>query len=169
MSKLVNQKLFTLEEAQEKRLELKKQGKTLVLTNGCFDLLHAGHLFYLNKAAELGDCLWIALNGEKSVAALKGPTRPVQGNEERAYALASLECVAGIILFETPRLDHEIRILQPDVYAKAGDYSIDKLNPDERKALEEAGADIQFLPFLEGYSTTSLIEKISKAANTFCS
>ena len=139
-------------------------GKTVVLTNGVFDLLHPGHLYYLRKAAELGGALFIAINGDASVKALKGPARPVQTAEERAYALGALEFVDTLLVFDTPRLDGEIRALRPDVYAKAGDYSLDKLDPGERQALEEVGARIEFLPFLAGYSTTGLLKKIAAAA-----
>ncbi len=161
-----NPKLFkTLEDARERRKILAREKKTLVLTNGCFDLIHAGHVFYLNEAAKLGDELWIGLNGEASVRALKGETRPVQGDLERAFTLAALECVSGIFFFHTPRLDAEIRALKPDFYAKAGDYSLETLNEKERQALEDAGTKIHFLPFLKGFSTTNLIKKISAAAS----
>lgn len=161
-----NPKLFpTLADAVARRAELKARGKTLVLTNGCFDLLHCGHVFYLRKAAQLGDELWIGLNGAESVRALKGPTRPVQGDLERAFTLGALDFVSGIFFFHTPRLDAEIRALAPDVYAKAGDYTLETLNPAERAALEDAGTQIRFLPFLPGFSTTSLIAKINAAAS----
>ncbi len=160
-----NPKLFpSLASAVERRAALKAQGKKLVLTNGCFDLLHCGHVSYLQEAAKLGDELWIGLNAAESVRALKGPTRPVQGDDERAFTLAALECVAGIFLFRTPRLDAEIRALAPDVYAKAGDYTLETLDASERAALLEAGTEIRFLPFLPGFSTTSLIAKIAAAA-----
>ena len=164
---LENPKLRTLEDAVSHRQSLQQQGKTVVLTNGCFDLLHSGHLFYLQKAAELGDALFIALNGDRSVAAIKGPTRPVQSETERAYLLAALTCIDTITIFHTPRLTNEILALKPDVYVKAGDYTIDSLDPNERQALQSVNANIQFLPFLEGYSTTNLIKKIAQAANTF--
>lgn len=160
-----NPKLFpSIDAAVARRAELKAQGKKLVLTNGCFDLLHCGHVFYLREAAKLGDELWIALNAAESVRALKGPTRPVQGDLERAYTLGALEFVAGVFFFSTPRLDKEIRALAPDIYAKAGDYTLETLNPDERAALLDAGTDIRFMPFLSGFSTTSLIAKINAAA-----
>ena len=160
-----NPKLFpSLEAAVARREALAREGKKLVLTNGCFDLLHCGHVFYLRDAAALGDELWIGLNGAESVRALKGPTRPVQGDLERAFVLGALGFVSGIFFFHTPRLDAEIRALRPDVYAKAGDYTLETLNPDERAALESCGARIEFLPFLPGFSTTSLIGKISAAA-----
>lgn len=160
-----NPKLFPSPEAAvARRAELKAQGKKLVLTNGCFDLLHCGHVYYLREAAKLGDELWIGLNGAESVRALKGPTRPVQGDYERAFTLGALEFIRGIFFFHTPRLDAEIRALSPDVYAKAGDYTLETLNPDERAALLDAGTEIRFLPFLPGFSTTSLIAKINAAA-----
>ncbi len=160
-----NPKLFkTLEDAVARREILREQGKKLVLTNGCFDLLHCGHVYYLREAAKLGDELWIGLNGADSVRALKGPTRPVQGDLERAFTLGALEFVSGVFFFHTPRLDKEIRALKPDVYAKAGDYTLETLNADERAALLDVGAEIKFLPFLPGFSTTSLITKINAAA-----
>ncbi len=160
-----NPKLFkTLEDAVARREILREQGKKLVLTNGCFDLLHCGHVYYLREAAKLGDELWIGLNGADSVRALKGPTRPVQGDLERAFTLGALEFVSGVFFFHTPRLDKEIRALKPDVYAKAGDYTLETLNADERAALLDVGAEIKFLPFLPGFSTTSLIAKINTAA-----
>lgn len=161
-----NPKLFpSLDAARARRAELRAQGKKLVLTNGCFDLLHCGHVYYLREAAKLGDELWIGLNGAASVRALKGPTRPVQGDLERAFTLGALDFVSGIFLFHTPRLNGEIRALSPDVYAKAGDYTLETLNPDERAALTDAGTEIRFLPFLPGFSTTSLIAKINAAAS----
>ena len=164
---LDNPKLHSLQESVDIRESLRTQGRVFVLTNGCFDLLHPGHLSYLRKAKELGDVLWIALNGEKSVQELKGPSRPVMSDQERAYMLAGLEFIDGIVVFNTPRLDQEILALSPDVYVKAGDYTIESLNPQERSALEQVGAKIEFIPFLQGYSTTALITKIANAANTF--
>ncbi|MDX2109294.1 MAG: adenylyltransferase/cytidyltransferase family protein [Verrucomicrobiota bacterium] len=160
---LINPKLFNLEEAVRQRSALRKRGAKLVLTNGCFDLLHPGHLFFLQGARQLGDALFVAVNGDASVKALKGPTRPILGEYERAYALAALSCVDGLVIFQSPRLDAEITALTPDIYSKAGDYSLDRLNPLERAALEKVGASIQFLPFLPGFSTTSLINKITHA------
>ncbi len=164
---LNNPKLHSLEESVAIREQARKEGKIFVLTNGCFDLLHPGHLSYLREIKKRGNILWIALNGDKSVQGLKGPTRPVMSNEERAYMLAGLEMIDGIVIFEAERLDREILALKPDVYAKAGDYTVESLNAQERAALEKVGARIEFVPFLEGYSTTGLIKKIAKAAHTF--
>lgn len=158
---------MSLDAAVARREQLRQAGKRVVLTNGCFDLLHTGHLYFLSEAAKLADHLIIALNGDASVKALKGPSRPVQSLDERAYLLGCLDFVGTLIVFETPRLDREIRALQPDVYTKAGDYTPETLDASERAALEATGADIRFLPFLTGYSTTSLIQRIAKAADTF--
>ncbi len=166
MTELINKKLWPLEEAVTRRRKLQSEGQTLVITNGVFDLLHTGHLYYLRQAAALGDQLWILLNGDQSVRMLKGPNRPVQPQEERAYALAALEFVDGIVTFQSKRLTPEIEALKPDVYVKAGDYKISTLDPDERHALESVGAKIEILPFLEGYSTTRLIENIHRAADS---
>lgn len=163
MIALENDKLFSLPEAVSHRAALQRAGQRLVLTNGVFDLLHTGHLSYLKKARSLGDALYVALNSDESVRALKGPTRPVQSEIERAYALSALWFVDGIIIFRTPRLTAEIEALRPDVYTKAGDYTLDKLDPGERGALEQVGARISFLPFLPGFSTTQLIAKIKAA------
>lgn len=160
---LSNPKLLTLETARQQRDQLRRDGLRLVLTNGCFDLLHTGHLFFLQEAARRGDMLWVLLNGDAGVRALKGPLRPVQSEQQRAYSLAALACVQGIILFDHPRAHQEMAVIQPDVYVKAGDYTLDKLDPGERQALESAGTLIEFLPFLEGFSTTALIERIRAA------
>jgi len=158
-----NPKLLTLEDAVAARAALRRTGRRLVLTNGVFDLLHPGHLYSLAAARALGDALFVAINSDASVRALKGPTRPILSETERAYALGALECVSGIVIFNTERLTAEIRALAPDVYAKAGDYTLETLNPEERAALEACGADIQFLPFWEGFSTTALIQKIRES------
>jgi D-glycero-beta-D-manno-heptose 1-phosphate adenylyltransferase len=161
--KLDNPKLRSLPETVAWREKLRAEGRRVVLTNGVFDLLHTGHLYYLQQARALGDSLMIALNADASVRALKGPTRPVQSEDERAYALAALACVDAVVIFRAPRLTAEIRALRPDVYTKAGDYTLEKLDPGERAALEEVGAKITFMPYLEGFSTTKLIAKIKAA------
>jgi rfaE bifunctional protein nucleotidyltransferase chain/domain len=161
--KLDNPKLRNLRDAVAWREELRGKGRRVVLTNGVFDLLHTGHLYFLKQARERGDALVVALNADASVRALKGPSRPVQTEEQRAYALGALECVDVITIFAEPRLTAEIRALRPDVYCKAGDYTLEKLNPEERAALTEAGARMEFLPFLPGFSTTNLIARIKAA------
>ena len=162
---LDNPKLLSLADAVARREALRRESRRVVLTNGVFDLLHTGHLYYLQQARALGDALFIALNADASVRALKGPHRPVQSGEQRAYALAALACVDAVVIFREPRLTAEIRALKPDVYCKAGDYTLEKLDAGERAALQEAGAEIKFLPFLPGFSTTALIAKIKAAGD----
>lgn len=154
---------MALDQAVIWRKQFKGENGKVVLTNGVFDLLHTGHLHFLNEARNLGDFLVVALNDDASVRLLKGPQRPVQTEEQRAYALASLACVDAVVVFKTSRLDAEIRALHPDKYCKAGDYTYDTLNSDERAALEDVGAEVEFLIFLPGFSTTNLIARIKAA------
>ncbi len=135
------------------------QGRKLVFTNGCFDLLHVGHVRYLQAARALGDALLVAVNGDTSVRALKGPTRPINSEGDRAEVLAALACVDFVTVFHTERVTDLVRIVRPHVYAKGGDYTIASLDPGERGALEEAGAEIRILPLVPGKSTTGIIEK----------
>ena len=141
------------------RAKLDSQGRRLVFTNGCFDLLHVGHVRYLQQARALGDALLVAVNGDLSVRALKGPARPVNGEQDRAEVLASLACVDYVTIFHEERVTNLVRIICPHVYAKGGDYTVDRLDPGERVALEQAGAEICILPLVPGKSTTGIIEK----------
>lgn len=161
--KLTHKKILDLNSAIQKRNEIKNLNKTLTITNGCFDLLHAGHVFYLNQAAKLGDNLWLFLNSDASVQSLKGQHRPVQSEIHRAYVMASLESIDAVVIFNNTRLDKEILSIKPDIYVKAGDYNLETMNKEEKKSLEEAGTEIRFLPFLEGFSSTHLMNKISQA------
>ncbi|MDX2186599.1 MAG: adenylyltransferase/cytidyltransferase family protein [Opitutaceae bacterium] len=160
---LPNPKLHSLESATTLRKAWRDSGKRVVLTNGVFDLLHTGHLYYLQQARALGDVLVIALNGDQSVRELKGPLRPVVDERSRAYALAATWFVDAIVIFQAKRLTAEIQALQPDVYAKAGDYTLEKLDAGERAALEACQTEIHFLPFLPGFSTTELIRRVRAA------
>ena len=156
-------KLRSLEQAVSERHTLAAQRKKIILTNGCFDLLHTGHLYFLHEAAKLGDALFVALNSDTSVRTLKGPHRPIQSQSERAFALNALACVHTVLIFDEPRLVREITALRPDLYAKAGDYTLDSLDPAERTVLEQAGTEIRFLPFLPNFSTTALLKRIAAA------
>ena len=158
-----NAKLLDFDTALRRRRTLRLQGRKLTLTNGCFDLLHPGHLVYLKEAAKLGDALWIGLNSDASVRALKGPSRPIFNEHERAYALTALACVDSVFIFSGTNLAEEIRALAPDNYTKAGDYTIETLNSDERNALESVRAEIYFMPFVQGYSSTHFIDKINRS------
>jgi rfaE bifunctional protein nucleotidyltransferase chain/domain len=146
--------------AVARREQLRAEGKTVVLTNGVFDLLHPGHRHYLKYASKLGGALFVALNSDASTRRLKGPERPVEPQQTRAEALARISYVDTVIIFDEVRLVREITALQPDIYCKAGDYTLEKLDPGERSALAAAGADIQFMPFLPGHSTTAKIRQM---------
>jgi len=161
---LPNPKLLTLTKAVTERERQRAAGQTMVMTNGCFDLLHVGQISYLKESKKLGDQLWVLINSDESVRALKGPTRPIESETERAYCLAALSCVDYVVVFNNPRLVFEIEQLRPDIYTKAGDYTIDTIHKGERAAFEAAGTEIKFLPFLEGFSTTKMIEKIHSAS-----
>ena len=159
-----NPKLLSLAEASARRDRLDRQGKTFVLTNGVFDLLHPGHRYYLRRAARLGDEVYVALNSNQSVKALKGRERPIEGERLRARKLARLPEVKGILIFRQKRLTRQISRLRPHVYAKAGDYTRETLDRAELAALDKVGAKIRFVPFLPGHSTTRLIAQM-KAGN----
>lgn len=135
------------------------RGQRLVFTNGVFDLLHVGHVRYLQAARALGDALLVAVNGDASVRALKGPTRPINSEEDRAEVLAALGCVDFVTIFHPERVTELIRVIRPQVYAKGGDYTVESLNPEERAALEAAGAEIRILQLVPGKSTTAMIER----------
>ncbi|MBE6358163.1 MAG: ADP-heptose synthase [Lentisphaerae bacterium] len=153
--------LLSLEEAVIWRKELRCAGKRLVVTNGCFDLVHRGHASYLLEAAKLGDELLVLINSDASVKALKGDSRPIVSEADRAYLLAALESVSRVVIFNSSRCDRELAALQPDIYAKAGDYTIETLDAGERAALLDGNTEIVFMPFVSGFSTTNIVEKIS--------
>lgn len=155
-------RVLDFEAALALRRQAAAEGRSVVLTNGCFDLLHRGHISYLHQSAALGDLLLVAVNSDASVRQLKGPDRPLNSEQDRAYALAALRCVDAAFVFPGPRLDAEISALRPDHYTKAGDYTLETLDPGERSALEAAGTAIHLLPFVQGHSTTSLIDRAAQ-------
>lgn len=156
MTKLVD--LATLLEVRER---LKREGKRLVFTNGCFDLLHAGHVRYLSQARALGDALVVALNSDRSVRVLKGAGRPIMTEQERAEVIAALEAVDYVIIFdeETPR--ELIARLLPDVLVKGGDWQLDQIIG--RGEVESAGGRVVALGYVEGASTSNLIARIRES------
>jgi rfaE bifunctional protein nucleotidyltransferase chain/domain len=141
------------------REELGASGRKLVFTNGVFDLLHVGHVRYLQHARSLGDALVVAVNGDDSVRALKGPTRPINGEQDRAEVLAALECVSYVTIFPSIRVTDLVATIRPQAYAKGGDYTVESLNPEERAALQAAGSEIHILTLVPDKSTTAIIEK----------
>lgn len=139
-------------------VRIREEGGRVVFTNGCFDLLHPGHVSYLRAARSLGDALVVGLNSDASVRKLKGPSRPVVSEKDRAIMLEALESVDAVVLFAEDTPVRLMRELKPAVYVKGGDYRIEDL--PEAKVAAEIGAEVKILPFEEGYSTSALIEKI---------
>jgi len=152
---------MSVAEARRLRDTLEKQGKKLVFTNGCFDLLHTGHVRYLQQSRALGDALIIGLNSDASVRELKGPTRPLNREHDRAEVLAGLRAVDGVVIFSDKRATGLIEAIQPHIYAKGGDYTPESLDPGERAALVKAGTQIQILSLVPGRSTTKIIERMT--------
>jgi len=143
------------------RAALRRSGRKLVATNGCFDLLHAGHVTYLETARNFGDALLVGLNGDASVRELKGPGRPVNAEQDRAAVLAALECVSGVCIFAEKRATRFLAAAQPDIYVKGGDYTADTLDQDERRTVEQAGGRIVIVPMVPGKSTTTLLTRMA--------
>jgi D-beta-D-heptose 7-phosphate kinase/D-beta-D-heptose 1-phosphate adenosyltransferase len=137
---------------------LKSEGKKIVFTNGCFDLLHVGHIRYLEKAKELGDILIVGVNSDRSVQMIKGPKRPILPEEERAEVLSGLGCIDYITLFDEPTPLELIAQLQPHVLVKGGDWT--KETTVGKEMVESSGGKVVILPFVEGHSTSSLIKTI---------
>ena len=137
-------------------------GKRLVVTNGCFDLLHVGHVTYLETARHHGDALLVGLNGDESVRQLKGPGRPIAPENDRAAVLGALESVDGVCIFAELTATRFLAAAQPDVYVKGGDYTSDTINQEERRVVERAGGSIVIIPFVPGNSTTAMLKKISQ-------
>lgn len=156
-------KLKTLEELKPIVARLKQGGRRVVWTNGCFDILHVGHITYLLKAREQGDVLVVGLNSDRSVRENKGPDRPVVNEQNRALVLSALECVDYVILFDGKTPMPLLEALKPDVYAKGGDYTIETIVQPERRLVESYGGTIAIIPGVEGQSTTALIAKMSNA------
>jgi len=142
------------------RQRLRAAGKRLVFTNGVFDLLHVGHVRYLAAARALGDALVVAINSDRTVRELKGPDRPVFDETERAEILAALRCVDYVTIFDDISPRRLIASLLPDVLVKGGDYDLDQIHG--REEVEAAGGNVVSLPFVEGSSTTNLIERMKK-------
>ncbi|QDR82047.1 D-glycero-beta-D-manno-heptose 1-phosphate adenylyltransferase [Sporomusa termitida] len=139
--------------------QLKAAGKIIVFTNGCFDILHAGHVRYLNGARALGDCLIVGLNSDESVRRLKGPTRPVNDQQDRAEVLAALRAVDYVVVFPETTAENIVAAVQPAVYAKGGDYSVKDL--PESHIVESYGGRVVLIPEVAGRSSSNIIRKIS--------
>jgi rfaE bifunctional protein nucleotidyltransferase chain/domain len=158
---MTNAKIVSLAELAARSAELRATGKRIVATNGCFDLLHVGHVRYLEAARALGDVLAVGLNGDDSVRRLKGPGRPVNNARDRAEIVAALECVDFVSIFPEERATQFLLAAHPAIYAKGGDYTCETLDAEERAVLEKLGAAIKIIPFEAGYSTSGLLEQLS--------
>jgi rfaE bifunctional protein nucleotidyltransferase chain/domain len=162
-SENMSSKIIRFEELADRCEKLRLAGKRIVATNGCFDLLHVGHVRYLQSARALGDLLVIGLNGDRSVRELKGAGRPITTESDRAEILAALECVDVVTIFPEARATKFLATARPAVYVKGGDYTAETLDQEERVFLKQIGAAIRLIPFQEGYSTSELLEQICKS------
>ena len=158
-------KILDLNELAKRSAELRENGCRLVLTNGCFDLLHVGHVRYLSSARALGDALAVGINGDESVGTLKGANRPINNERDRAEVLAALEAVDFVTVFREARATRVIEAIRPAIYVKGGDYTPETLNAEERDALDRVGSEIQIIPFQPGYSTSRLIKRLSVSSS----
>jgi D-beta-D-heptose 7-phosphate kinase/D-beta-D-heptose 1-phosphate adenosyltransferase len=150
--------LLSLDEFLIIRKRLKEEGKKLVFTNGCFDIIHRGHVDYLNRAKALGDYLVVALNSDDSVRRLKGEGRPINKLEDRAFVIANLKAVDFVVSFNEDTPFEIISAIVPDVLVKGGDWSVDQIVG--RDIVEANGGKVLSLPYVENYSTTSIINKM---------
>ena len=151
--------LIKREEVKDLINKIHNQGKTVVTTNGCFDILHVGHVRYLEKTKTFGDYLIILLNSDKSVRSIKGPTRPINCEEDRAEILSALKCVDYVVLFDEDSPRNLLDEMKPDVYTKGADYTMETL--PEADIMRKNNTRVEFIEFVEGKSTTKTIEKIN--------
>ena len=158
----MNAKIINLEQLGQRTSTLRLQGMKIVATNGCFDLLHVGHVRFLEAARALGDLLIVGVNGDESTRQLKGPARPVNNERDRAEVVGALACVNLVSIFPQVRATEFLRAAHPSIYVKGGDYSPETLNTAEIALLKEVNAEIRIIPFEKGYSTSRLIDKLCK-------
>jgi len=157
---MLPKKVLTLEKAVTLVEHLRHDGRIVAFTNGVFDLLHPGHIRYLQDARSEGDALIVGVNSDRSVTAIKGPSRPITPERERAEVLAALACVTAVVLFDEDDPQRIIQRLQPDVLVKGADWAADRIIG--RDAVEARGGRVVRIPLAEGYSTSDIIRKIRK-------
>lgn len=155
-------KLISWDDLPAWRSAFRVRGRRLVVTNGCFDLLHLGHVTYLESARQQGDALLVGVNSDEGVRQLKGESRPVNSETDRALVLAALESIHAVCIFPEKTATRFLERAQPDIYVKGGDYTLDTLNQEERRVVESAGGRIVIIPFVPGKSTTATLAKIAK-------
>ena len=156
----MQKKLLTQDSLKKTVEKLKKENKRIVTTNGVFDILHVGHIRYLQEAKKLGDVLIIAVNSDSSVKRIKGPKRPLNNENDRAEALAALECTDYVIIFSEENPIKTLEIIKPNIHAKGGDYNISQII--EKECVEKNRGKIVLIPKVDGYSTTEFYKKIAK-------
>jgi len=159
--KMIN-KLVTLEQQNKIIDQARSEGKKIAWTNGCFDIIHAGHVDYLERSRAYGDFLVVGLNSDASIKKLKGDLRPIFSELDRAKVLCSIVYVDYVVIFSDKSPINMIELLKPDYYIKGGDYTIDTIDQDERKVVEGYGGEIVLLPMVAGVSSSIIVEKIKK-------
>ncbi|HEY0549588.1 MAG TPA: adenylyltransferase/cytidyltransferase family protein [Verrucomicrobiae bacterium] len=155
------QKILSPEALPRWRQQWRESGRRLGVTNGCFDLLHAGHVTYLEAARNHADALLVGVNSDAAVRELKGPGRPVNLEADRALVVAALESVDGVFIFRERDAVLFLQMVRPDIYVKGGDYTLETINQDERGFIESIGGEIILLAHVPGKSTTSLLKKLA--------
>jgi D-glycero-beta-D-manno-heptose 1-phosphate adenylyltransferase len=158
---LLNSKIHTWETLKFQVAEWQKQGKKIVFSNGCFDLVHKGHIDYLNRAADLGDVLVMGLNTDASVSKLKGPHRPIQDEQSRLTIIAALQCVNAVVLFDEETPYELIKLVQPDVLVKGSDYKPENIVGYE--IVIAKGGQVKTIDYLPGFSTSEIEKRIKEA------
>jgi D-glycero-beta-D-manno-heptose 1-phosphate adenylyltransferase len=156
------EKMISWERLPQWREAFRASGRRLVVTNGCFDLLHLGHVTYLEAARSQGEGLLVGVNSDTAVRELKGPGRPVNPEADRAAVLAALACVDAVCIFTERSATRFLSLAQPDIYVKGGDYTKETLNQEECQTVKRAGGKIILMPLVKGRSTTALLERISR-------
>jgi rfaE bifunctional protein nucleotidyltransferase chain/domain len=158
-------KLVTLEQLTNIINKARKNGKKIAWTNGCFDIIHAGHVDYLERSKAYGDFLVVGMNSDVSVKELKGDNRPVFSEKDRAKVLSSIVYLDYVVIFSNKTPIKMIEFIKPDFYIKGGDYTIETIDQDERKVVEGYGGEIVLLPMVEGVSSSIIVEKIKKLSD----
>ncbi|GAB3825556.1 D-glycero-beta-D-manno-heptose 1-phosphate adenylyltransferase [Pontibacter rugosus] len=156
-------KIYSLPQLQEQVQNWRNQGQKIVFTNGCFDLLHLGHVDYLEKARQLGHRLVLGLNTDSSISRIKGPSRPLQDEMSRARIMASLLFIDAVVLFDEDTPLNLIKAIQPDILVKGDDYAVNQIVGHE--VVEARGGEVKTVPLVQGYSTTNIVKKIENTIN----
>lgn len=156
-------RVLTPEEAAVAADELRAAGRLMVFTNGCFDLLHRGHVDYLRRARQLGDYLIVGLNSDESVRRLKGPGRPILPQSDRAEVLIALRAVDVVVVFSEDTAERLVKAIRPDIYVKGGDWQIGSRRPPEAAVVESYGGRVQYLSYLPGRSTSEIVAQVRAA------